>query len=320
MTRKRRVDELLVAGGYYPDRATAERALLAGEVRRDDAQKTHLEKPGQLVDEDATFLCRPTRRFVSRGGEKLAGALADFAYPVTGLRCIDVGASTGGFTDCLLQGGAAEVAALDVAYGIIDWKLRSDSRVRVVERCNIRTITDEELATLGAPFDLLVADLSFISLETVFASLQRCVGILAPRSSGFRPAPPPRHSGLRAGISADEIPGQARDDKARLTPCCGEMILLVKPQFEAARGAVGRGGIVRDADVQRVVLTRLEEVVRKAGGRLRGLTYSHLKGTKGNIEFWLWVGAHDADTPCDNREHVVDTIESVVNEAHQKLD
>jgi len=269
----------------------AERALRAGEVRLADAQRTPLEKPGQLIDEDSAFLCRPSRRYVSRGGEKLAGALADFSYPVKGLRCIDVGASTGGFTDCLLQAGAASVVALDVAYGVIDWKLRTDSRVQVVERRNIRTATEAELSALGAPFDLLVADLSFISLQAVFPALQRCVGGTVPlRHSTVTERNRPLH--------------------------WGEMILLVKPQFEAARAEVGAGGIVTDASVQRAVLERLESVVRRAGMAVRGWTYSQIKGTKGNIEFWLWVGADSALVPCDNSERGSEVVER----AHERLD
>jgi len=291
MAHKRRVDELLVAAGHYSDRAAAERALRAGEVRLADDQKTPLEKPGQMIDEDATFLCRPPRRFVSRGGEKLAGALADFGYSVEGLRCIDVGASTGGFTDCLLQAGAAQVVALDVAYGIIDWKLRRDPRVEVVERCNIRTVDDDKLAALGAPFDLLVADLSFISLEMVFSALQRCVGGTVP---------------LRHSIVTE-----------RNRPLhWGEMILLVKPQFEAPRAEVGSGGIVTDEAVQRAVLARLEATVEQAGMTVRGWSYSPIKGSKGNIEFWLWIGADSGATPCDNGEQEHD----VVRRAHERLD
>ncbi|MCL2881511.1 MAG: TlyA family RNA methyltransferase [Coriobacteriia bacterium] len=274
MAHKRRADELLVAAGCYVDVAAAERALRAGEVRLNDDQKTLLEKPGQMIDEDSTFFCRPPRHFVSRGGEKLAGALADFSYPVKGLRCIDVGASTGGFTDCLLQAGAASVTALDVAYGIIDWKLRRDSRVEVVERCNIRTTPEDKLAAWGAPFDLLVADLSFISLEAVFPALQRCVGDT------------------------------------------GEMILLVKPQFEAARSEVGAGGIITDEAVQRAVLTRLAATVRRFGMMVRGWSYSPIKGSKGNIEFWLWIGADSSATPCDNG----DQESAVVRRAHERLD
>jgi len=274
MARKRRVDELLVVAGCYDDLLTAERAVRAGEVRLNDDHRTPLEKPGQMIDEESTFICQPPRRFVSRGGEKLVGALADFSYSVRGLNCIDVGASTGGFTDCLLQEGAARVVALDVAYGIIDWKLRTDPRVRVVERCNIRTATEAELTALGAPFDLLVADLSFISLETVFPVLQRCVGKK------------------------------------------GGMILLVKPQFEAARAEVGVGGIITDAAVQQAVLARLEEVVDRAGATVRKWSYSPIKGSKGNIEFWLWVSADSGAAPCDNREQG----SKVVKRAHERLD
>jgi len=271
---------LLVGVGCYAVSESARRALGAGEVRLNDAHKTLLEKPGQLIDATATFLCAPHRRYVSRGGDKLAGALAAFDYEVTGLRCLDVGASTGGFTDCLLQAGAAQVTALDVAYGIIDWKLRGDDRVTVVERCNIRNASADELTALGAPFDLLVADLSFISLAAVFPALRRCTG------------------------------------------ACGEMLLLVKPQFEAERKEVGVGGIVRDQKVQRAVLERLEALVRDAGVRVRGWTYSPIKGAKGNIEFWLWVGS-ERETPCDN-ENATPTAgiapADIVTSAHKRLD
>lgn len=156
--KKMRLDDLLVELGYFPDRAAALRAVLAHEVRVDDVYPT---SAAVQVRPDADVFVRGQKKFVSRGGRKLQGALDAFGQDVTGLRCIDIGSSTGGFTDCLLQAGAANVACVDVNYGQLAWKLREDERVSVFERTNIKTASPEEL---GAPFDVLVADLSFIGL------------------------------------------------------------------------------------------------------------------------------------------------------------
>ena len=156
--KKMRLDDLLVELGYFPDRGAALRAVLAHEVRVDDVYPT---SAAVMVRPDADVFVRGQKRFVSRSGRKLQGALDAFGQDVTGLRCIDIGSSTGGFTDCLLQAGAASVACVDVNYGQLAWKLREDARVSVFERTNIKTASPEEL---GAPFDVLVADLSFIGL------------------------------------------------------------------------------------------------------------------------------------------------------------
>lgn len=156
--KKMRLDDLLVEQGYFADRGQALRAVLAHEVRADDV---YPQSAAVLVRPDADIFVRNRKRFVSRGGHKLQGALDAFAQDVAGARCIDIGSSTGGFTDCLLQAGAAEVACVDVNYGQLAWKLREDARVRVFERTNIKTA---DPASLGAPFDVLVADLSFIGL------------------------------------------------------------------------------------------------------------------------------------------------------------
>lgn len=166
--KKIRLDDLLVERGYFTDRGEALRAVLAHEVRANDVYPT---SAAVLVNPDAdVFVCN-RRAYVSRGGHKLQGALDAFAQDVRGARCIDIGSSTGGFTDCLLQAGAAEVACVDVNYGQLAWKLREDERVRVFERTNIKTAVPTEL---GAPFDIVVADLSFIGLAglaDVFAAL-----------------------------------------------------------------------------------------------------------------------------------------------------
>lgn len=166
--KKMRLDDLLVDLGYFPDRGAALRAVLAHEVRVDDVYPM---SAAVQVRPDADVFVRGQKKFVSRGGRKLQGALDAFDQDVSGLRCIDIGSSTGGFTDCLLQAGAASVACVDVNYGQLAWKLREDERVSVFERTNIKTASPEEL---GAPFDVLVADLSFIGLAglaSTFAAL-----------------------------------------------------------------------------------------------------------------------------------------------------
>lgn len=168
--RKMRLDDLLVERGYFADRGRALRAVLAHEVRVEDVYPT---SAAVQVREDADVFVRNRRAFVSRGGHKLQGALDAFAFDVNGARCIDIGSSTGGFTDCLLQAGAQSVACVDVNYGQLAWKLREDGRVSVFERTNIKTARPEDL---GAPFDVLAADLSFIGLAGlagVFAALCR---------------------------------------------------------------------------------------------------------------------------------------------------
>lgn len=162
---KRRIDTILVETGRFPSREQARAAILAGEVKVAGAT---VRKAGELVNEDQEVTIAERPRFVSRGGDKLAGALARFCVPVEGRRAVDVGASTGGFTDCLLGAGAKNVVAVDVGYGQLAWKLRNDPRVTVFERLNIRSA---EPAALGAPFDLVVIDVSFISLRKVLPHL-----------------------------------------------------------------------------------------------------------------------------------------------------
>jgi 23S rRNA (cytidine1920-2'-O)/16S rRNA (cytidine1409-2'-O)-methyltransferase len=199
-----------------------------------------------LVDDTSKIeMVSRSRRFVSRGGEKLAAAISTFHVAVEGVRCLDAGASTGGFTDCLLQAGAREVVAVDVGYGQLAWRLRRDPRVRVVERTNIRVADASEL---GAPFDIVVADLSFISLCTVAPFLVRC------------------------GTDVTDY------------------LLLVKPQFEAGRKQVGKGGIVRDPEVHKMVVEKVSRCLGEVGIRTRGVIRSPLEGADGNIEFLLWAG------------------------------
>ena len=240
MAEKVRLDVLLTERGLAPSREVARRLIMAGEVHVNGALQ---DKPGMRVASGADLTVRQAPRFVSRGGDKLAGALATFPVDVAGRVCADVGASTGGFTDCLLQAGAARVYALDVGYGQIDYGLRSDSRVVVMERTNARYVE-----SLEEPVSLIVVDASFISLRYLFPVL---------------------HTWMTA---------QA------------DMITLIKPQFEAGKAQVGKGGVVRDPAVHRRVLYDVLEAAQAEGYQLQGLIRSPLTGPAGNIEFLAWLG------------------------------
>jgi 23S rRNA (cytidine1920-2'-O)/16S rRNA (cytidine1409-2'-O)-methyltransferase len=234
---KRRADILLVERGLADSREKARAVVLAGEVF---AGAQRVTKPGQLLDEGVQLRVLSRPRFVSRGGEKLAHALGVFSLDATGVVALDSGASTGGFTDCLLQAGARRVYAVDVGYGQLDARLRADPRVVVMERTNLR-----HLQSLPELVDLAALDLSFISLTKV---LRVVWGLL--------------------------VPG-------------GYVVALVKPQFEARRGEVGKGGLVRDPLIHAAVLGRVAGWAVGHGFRVRGLTISPLRGADGNREFLL---------------------------------
>ena len=261
--QRRRIDIVLVDRGFFPSPERAGAAVLAGDVRVDGVVVT---TAGHAVADDAVIEVAEHRRYVSRGGDKLSGALDAFGLDVSGLRVVDVGASTGGFTDCVLQRGASSVCAVDVGYGQLAWSLRSDPRVTVFDRLNVRAA---DPAQLGAPFDFVVVDVSFISLRVVLPHLMELLG--------------------------DE----------------GQLVALVKPQFEAGKGSVGKRGVVRDALVHEQVLGGAAEAVRAAGLVVRGLTFSPIKGPEGNIEFWIWAARSGAPTE--------EAIESVVASAHTTL-
>ncbi len=253
MTR-RRIDAELVDRGLFTSRERARAAVLAGEVRVGGEVVT---KAGHPVSEDAVIEVAERQRYVSRGGDKLAGALEEFEVAIEGRRAIDVGASTGGFTDCLLQRGVASVCAVDVGYGQLAWSLRTDDRVRVFERTNIR---HADPAELGAPFDIVVIDVSFISLRVVMESLLRLLGE------------------------------------------SGDMVALVKPQFEAGKGRVGKRGVVKDPEVHVDVLEAAVATAEDGGLVIRGLTFSPIKGPEGNIEFWMWAARDGEPTKLTARE------------------
>jgi 23S rRNA (cytidine1920-2'-O)/16S rRNA (cytidine1409-2'-O)-methyltransferase len=243
-----RLDTLLAERGLFDSRTRAAASVMAGEVRLGDGQRA--QKPGQLVDPDVVVAVDEAPRFVSRGGIKLANALERFAIDVSGRRALDVGASTGGFTDCLLQGGAAHVIALDVAYGELDWRLRNDRRVTVMERVNARALKPAELPY--AP-DLVVIDVSFISLTKVLPAVLACV---APRF---------------------------------------DVLAMVKPQFEAGRGSVGKGGVVRDPAQRRATLVAVAQHARDRGASVLGFASSGLPGPKGNRESFVWLAEAGRD-------------------------
>jgi 23S rRNA (cytidine1920-2'-O)/16S rRNA (cytidine1409-2'-O)-methyltransferase len=241
--KKARIDAVLAERGLFPSRTAAAGAVRAGEVRVGRDGPVAL-RPSQLVEPEATLIVEEGPRYVSRGGTKLENALETLGVDVTGRYCLDVGASTGGFTDCLLQRGAARVAAVDVAYGQIDLRLREDPRVTAIERLNAREMLPSDL-----PFEpaLTTVDVSFISLTKVLPAVGRCVA-----------------------------PG-------------GEVLAMVKPQFELGRERVGRG-VVRDDGDRREAILAVAEAARDLGLPVRGFASSGLPGPKGNRETFVWCG------------------------------
>lgn len=240
--KKIRLDELLVEQGVFPDAGTVLRAVLAHEVKVDDVYVT---SAAVKVAPDAEIVVRGRKQFVSRGGHKLQGALDAFGQDVQGLNCIDVGSSTGGFTDCLLQAGAAHVACVDVNYGQLAWKIRTDERVSVFERTNIKLADPGEL---GAPFDLIVCDVSFIGLAVLTPAFARL----------SRPA--------SDGASASVFLG------------------LVKPQFESRHDETDHG-IVRDEAVRARTVEEVRCALEREGFEVTGTIESPIKGAEGNVEY-----------------------------------
>jgi len=250
---KMRLDLLLVERALAESRAKAQALILAGQVR----------VAGQVVDraaanfaDDAEITIDRGPRFVSRGGEKLEAALGAFLVEVSGLVCADVGASTGGFTDCLLQHGAAKVYAIDVGKGILHWKLRNEPHIVVMEETNARFVEK-----LPEPVSLVTIDVSFISLK-----------VLLPVVKGWLPPPPVPFA------------GGERHEKD------GQIIALIKPQFEAGRKIMAKNdGVVRDPEIHRQVLTDVLTFAQNEGFAVHGLIRSPLTGPKGNVEFLAWL-------------------------------
>jgi len=263
---KERLDVLISDRGLTESREKARRLILAGEVSI--GGNTDL-KPGQLFPLHTEIDIRETPKYVGRGGIKLEKAIRDFELLVDGMVAIDVGASTGGFTDCLLQNGAKFVYAIDVGYGQLAWKLRQDSRVDVIERTNIRRVS---FAQFSLPIDIAVIDVSFISLKKVIPTI---VGLIKP---------------------------------------AGDILALVKPQFEVGRGLVEKGGVIRDPQVHTDVLHRLIEFIMELNLFVMAISFSPIRGAAGNIEFFIWMKYDNT-----NQRNWSDRVKHVVQNAHLTL-
>jgi len=260
---KRRLDTLLVERGLVKSRKRAQSLILAGKVK---VEGRVADKPGKRVPAEVEVALEEALPYVSRGGLKLKEALGRFQLDVSGLICADVGASTGGFTDCLLQHGAAKVYAIDVGYGQLAWELRQDPRVVVLERTNIRY-----LESLPEPIDLATIDVSFISLELV---LPPVINLLKPE---------------------------------------GRIIALVKPQFEAGREQVGKGGVVKDPEVHRQVLHKVAKLAQDLGLRVLGLIPSPLLGPAGNVEFFTHLSKGGKWVTIDVERAIEESLSQATN-------
>ena len=255
---KTRLDSLMLDLGLIESRSAAQRLIMAGEVRV-NGQLTL--KPATLVDPGADLEIVQRPAYVSRGGDKLAAALSQFPITVHNRTCADIGASTGGFTDCLLQNEAARVYAIDVGAGILHWKLRQDTRVVVMEKTNARHIE-----RLPEPIELLTIDASFISLK-----------VLLP-------------------VVFHWLESNA------------DVVVLVKPQFEAGRQETARGdGVIRNPEIHKRVLHDVLAFAQEKGYRVRGLLRSPLLGPKGNVEFLAWLGLHQEE-PGDLETLIVGVV------------
>ena len=271
---KERLDVLLVQNGLAPSREKAKVLIMAGEVLVNGQRE---DKAGSTFPVSAEITLKNSKPFpfVSRGGLKLDKAVKCFDLKLSGRVCMDVGSSTGGFTDCMLQNGAAKVYAVDVGHGQLDWKLREDSRVVYMERTNIRYVVPPDIAE---PPSFVSVDVSFISLTKVLGPVKELM------------------------------------DKE------GELVTLIKPQFEAGREKVGKKGVVRDPEVHREVISLVVGFARETGLFPSGLDFSPVKGPEGNIEYLLYsrkTGNPEAETPDAVDE---EKIREVVEGAHKALD
>lgn len=267
--KKERLDKFLVDLGYFETKSKASAAILAGNVMLGTEVIT---KAGYQVDpsKDYNFNIK-SMPYVSRGGFKLKKALDAFQFSPEGRICLDAGASTGGFTDCLLQNGAKFVYAVDVGYGQLDWKIRSSKQVKTIEKTNLKICSYSDIYYENEPAaDLLVSDLSFISLTKVLPNLKNLLN-------------PQKH----------------------------EMICLIKPQFEAGKEFVEKGGVVRDKNTHMNVIENVIGCIKSLDYIIKGLTYSSIKGPAGNIEYLVWFGTEGEEINLD--------IKKVVDDAHNSL-
>ncbi len=267
--KKERLDKILVDLGYFENKSKSSAAILAGNVMIGTEVIT---KSGYQIDpsKDYDFKVK-SMPYVSRGGFKLQKALETFDVNVKDRICFDAGASTGGFTDCLLQHGAKFVYAVDVGYGQLDWKIRSSAQVKTIEKTNLKICTKDDIYDSNEPYaDLLVSDLSFISIEKVLPNL-----------------------------------------KTLLNPDWHEMVCLIKPQFEAGKEFVEKGGVVKEKNTHKMVIENVLKSIKELDYVLKGLTYSSIKGPAGNIEYLVWFKTEGIEIDAD--------INKVVDEAHAKL-
>ncbi|MGV8145046.1 MAG: TlyA family RNA methyltransferase [Alkaliphilus sp.] len=261
MTQKIRIDQFLVQEGYFDSRERAKRAIMAGLVFVD---RQIVDKAGTLINTESEIDVKPSQStYVSRGGTKLAKAIEIFAINLEKKVCLDIGSSTGGFTDCMLQNNAQKVFSIDVGYGQLAWKLRKNTRVVSMERTNIRYVTTSQIGELA---DFASIDVSFISLKLVLPVVQ----ILLHENA--------------------------------------EIVALIKPQFEVGKGKVGKKGVVKDFKIHEEVILKIIEFAEENCMGILNLTYSPLKGPKGNIEYLLHIKNKSENTELFNKKRIVETV------------
>lgn len=268
MSNKERLDVLLVERHLFESRERAKRIIMAGKVLVDNKK---VDKAGTLISRNAEIrLLGEDMPFVSRGGLKLNKAIDEFKIDLNEKIAADIGASTGGFTDCMLQHGAKKVYAIDVGYGQLAWKLRQDPRVINMERTNIRNVTR----------DMIKDELNFVSIDVAFISLDKVLP-----------------------VTFDLLSGE------------GEVVALIKPQFEAGRNKVGKKGVVRDKKVHIEVIEKIFSTACEVGFKVQGISYSPIKGPEGNIEYLIYLLKNETN------ENEIDKvlIEHIVNKAHEEL-
>lgn len=267
---KTRLDMLLVKRGFFLSRATAKAAILSGDISINGEK---VDKAGTLVSGNSKIDIKRRPSYVSRGGLKLEKAVKYFKVNLKGKIALDVGASTGGFTDCLLKCGVKKVITVDVGYGQLAWRLRKDNRVHVLERTNVRYLKPNRIPELA---DVVVVDVSFISLRKIQDNLKKLVK---------KPA---------------------------------QLLVLIKPQFEAEKKQVGKKGVVRKPAVHKSVLTDLLAYLESQGFSIEGLTFSPILGPEGNIEFWAYLAVDGQAEPLQEGE-IARLVDKLVEEAHREL-
>lgn len=266
---KERLDKLLTDKGFFESKSKAQAAIMAGDVKVDG---NIITKAGfQIEDKEDTLFEIKSMPFVSRGGYKLDKAIKTFSINLQNKICLDAGASTGGFTDCMLQNGAKKVYSVDVGYGQIAWKLRTDNRVKVIEKVNIKNCTEEDIYSDNEEkANFLTMDLSFISITKVLPNLIKLA------------------------------------DKNNF-----EIVSLIKPQFEAGKDQVGKNGVVREKEIHTEIITNIINYAEFLNLKIKNLTFSPVKGPKGNIEYLIYLSNSGDDYKQD--------IEEIVDSAHTKL-